>query len=127
MAIIHTRIDRDQDLTINTAEGLLTIEDIMAAVNTYLAGETTAKVLWDFCRADGAGIKLEEVIQFQETVRRLAPAAPKRQVAIVVARDIGFGLSRMAETYADMAGVVADYYVTRSLEEAMDWLGVPME
>ena len=30
MAIIHTRIARDRDLMVNTAEGILTIEDTLA-------------------------------------------------------------------------------------------------
>ena len=127
MAIIHTRIDRDRDLTINTVEGILTVKDISAAVKAYLTGEVTSKVLWDFCRADGAGILLEDMMQLQERVCRMAPAAPKRQVAIVVARDLGFGLSRMAESLGDIAGVAADYCITRSIEDALAWLGVPRE
>jgi hypothetical protein len=55
VATIHTRIDRDQDLTVNTAEGVLTIEDLMTAVEAYLTGEATTKVIWDFCRTDEEG------------------------------------------------------------------------
>jgi hypothetical protein len=127
VATIRTRIDRAQDLTVNTAEGLLTIEDLMAAVEAYLTGEPTTKVLWDFCRVDGAGILTEDMIRLQDMVRRLTPTATKRRVAVVVARDLGFGLSRMAGSQAEIIGVTADYYVTRSIEDAMAWLGVPME
>jgi hypothetical protein len=30
MVVIHTRIDQDRDLRVNTAEGILTIEDTVA-------------------------------------------------------------------------------------------------
>ncbi len=125
MGTIHTRIDRDHELTINTAEGPLVIDDIIAAVTKYLEDESTLKVLWDFRRADGATIQLEDLIQLQDIVRRKAAGKAKRQVAIVVARDLGFGISRMAGSQAEIAGIQVEYFVTRSLEDAMAWLGVP--
>jgi hypothetical protein len=125
MGTIHTRIDRDHDLTINTAEGPLVIDDIIAAVTDYLESDATTKVLWDFRHADGSAIQLDDLIQLQHIVRRKAAGKAKRKVALVVARDLGFGLSRMAGSQAEIAGIEVAYYVTRKLEDAMAWLGVP--
>ena len=127
MGKIRRRVDADLDLTVNNAEGVLTIDEIIRAVEAYLAADPTSKVLWDFYRADGSGISTEDLIKLQDIVRRTAPKNVKRKVAIVVSRDLGFGISRMAESQAGIAGITADYYVTRSLEDAMAWLDVPVE
>jgi len=125
MGTISSRMDRDHDITINTAEGPLVIDDIIAAVTGYLEGDATSKVLWDLRRADGSAIQMEDLIQLQDIVRRKAAGKAKRQVAIVVARDLGFGISRMAGSQAEIADIQVEYFVTRSLEDAMAWLGVP--
>lgn len=124
MGKIDTMIDRASDLTTNTAYGPISIDEIIAAIKEYLAGDPTRKVLWNFLQADGSGITSEDLIRLQEVVRQITPAGKRRKVAIVVSRDLGFGLSRMAESRAEMAGISADYYVTRRLEEAMAWLEV---
>ena len=127
MGKIHRQVDHDLDLTVNTAEGVLTIDEIIDAVKSYLSDNPTSKVLWDFSRADGAGISLEDLMLLYDIVRRTATENVKRKVAIVVSRDVGFGISRMAESQAGIAGITADYYVTRSLEDAMTWLDVPVK
>jgi hypothetical protein len=127
MGTIRRRVDADLDLTVNNAEGVLTIDEILGAVKAYLTADPTSKVLWDFYRADGSGISTEDLIQLYDIVRHRAPGNVKRKVAIVVSRDLGFGISRMAESQAGIAGITAAYYVTRSLEDAMAWLDVPVE
>ena len=127
MGEIHTKVDQANDLTINTVYGPTSIDEILAAIKAYLSGKITGKVLWNFKQADGAAIVSEDLIHLQEVVRRIAPAGKRRKVAIVVSRDLGFGLSRMAESRAEMADINADYYVTRRLEEALAWLEVPSD
>ena len=127
MGEIHTEVDQANDLTINTANGPISIDDIVAAITAYLRGETTGKVLWNFMQADGATIVSEDLIHLQDVVRQIAPTAKRRKVAIVVSRDLGFGLSRMAESRAEIAEINADYYITRRLEEALAWLEVPSD
>jgi hypothetical protein len=126
MGKIHTVVDPPNDLTTNTVIGPISIDDIIAAIKAYLSADMTGKVLWNFMQADGTAIVSEDLIHLQDVVRRIAPAGKRRKVAIVVGRDLGFGLSRIAESRAEMADIKADYYVTRNLEDAMTWLGVPM-
>ena len=116
MGTIRRRVDADLDLTVNNAEGVLTIDEIIGAVKAYLADDPTSKVLWDFYRADGSGISTEDLIKLQDIVRRTAPKNVKRKVAIVVSRDLGFGISRMAESQAGIAGITADYYNLDEIE-----------
>jgi len=124
MGDIRTVVDRTQNLTINVAEGPLAIDEILGAIERYLTQDPTLKVLWDFRGADGGGIDSQDIVRLQDVVRNLAPAGERRKVAIVVARDLGYGLSRMAESRGEMAGITADYFVTRSMAEAQAWLGV---
>jgi hypothetical protein len=126
MGEIHTVVDQTNDLTTNTAYGPISIDDIIAAIKAYLTGEATGKVLWNFTQADGAAIVSDDLIRLQDVVHQIAPTGKRRKVAIVVSRDLGFGLSRMAESRAEIAHINVDYYVTRRLEKALAWLGVPM-
>ena len=125
MGTIHRRVDRDLDLTVNTAEGVLTIDEIIDVVKLYLSDNPTSKVLWDFSRADGSGISMEDLMALYDILRHTATDNVKRKVAIVVSRDLGFGISRMAESQAGIAGITTDYYITRNIEDGMAWLEVP--
>ncbi|NLX25887.1 MAG: hypothetical protein GXY61_08015 [Lentisphaerae bacterium] len=46
------------------------------------------------------------------------------RVAILVARDISFGLARMFEVYTDVDE--NNFRVFREIHEAADWLGIPV-
>ena len=60
MGDIRTVVDRTQNLTINVAEGPLAIDEVLGAIEQYLAHDPTLKVLWDFRGADGAGIDSQD-------------------------------------------------------------------
>ena len=125
MGVIKTVIDRKNDLTINTATGTILIGDILAAVKGYLSQPPTRRVLWNFLEADGSGISSKDLEQLQTMVAALPGASTKRKIAVVIHRDLGFGLSRASGTYAEIAGVQAEHHIVRTLDEAMSWLGLP--
>jgi hypothetical protein len=50
----------------------------------------------------------------------------KNIIAIVILRELGYGLSRQSEIYAVISGIQAKYHIMRTLEEAMTWLKRPM-
>jgi len=119
---IKTIIERTKDLTINTATGKISIDDIAGAVRGYLPKKPTGKVLWNFLEADGSEISGREFHRLQLMVSEFPVASEKRKIAIVISRDLGFGLSRIAQTYAEISEVLAEYGIFRSLEEAFAWL-----
>ena len=122
MGEIYTVIYRDKDLTVNTALGKLTIDDILNTTKSYLLENPTRKVLWDFERADGAGITSKEIEYFYSAIKDLVITTEERKIAVVVSRDIGYGLSRLSKTHAELSGIRADHFISRSFDEAMNWL-----
>ena len=53
----------------------------------------------------------------------LAHRVPYR-VAVVASTDLTYGLSRVAETYGELAALPSDFRVFRTLAEALGWLAV---
>ena len=127
MGEIETVVDAGKDLTLVTARGKITVEDLIKTAERYLSDTPTRKVLWHCLEADASEITGPEFERFQQTVSGLSGASSKRRIAIVVSRELGYGLSRLCEAYAEISGVRAEYYVTYMLEEAMAWLNEEKE
>ncbi len=123
MGKVKITIDRSKDLTINTATGALSVDEILSAAKGYLSGEPTGKVLWNLLDADGSDLSNVELQRLHQSLSKIPIVFSKRRkIAFAVSRDLGFELSRIARTYAKMASIPADYYIARSIEEAMSWL-----
>lgn len=106
----------------NTAVGKITAEDIFDTVSRYLCEHPTRKILWNFLQADGSGISSEDFLRLQSRIKSLSRLPEKRAVAIVVAREIGYGLARLSAAYAQIVGMDVDYNVFYTLKEAEAWL-----
>ena len=115
-------VDRTKDLTINTAIGKISKDDMAAAIQAYLPNNPTGKLLWNFLEADGSEISGREFHRLQMMVSDFPAALDKGKIALVASRDLGFGLSRLAQTYAEISEVRAEYGIFRSLEEDFVWL-----
>jgi hypothetical protein len=124
MGIVKTTIDRTNDLTIIIAAGEITVDDIFDAVRNYLMDSPTHKFLWNFIEADGSKIKSGDFQKMHVKISGLSNMGECRKVAVVVSRDIGFGLSRLSATYAECAGINAEHNVFRNLEDALTWLEI---
>ena len=79
-------------------------------------------MLWDLTGANASSIPSSGFERIQGHVSRLPAAARKRNIAIVVSRELGCGLSRRSQAYAEMLGVQTQYHIGYSLEEARAWL-----
>jgi hypothetical protein len=127
MGTVKTTIDRKNDLTIIVASGEITVDDIFNATRKYLMDSPTHKLLWNFMEADGSKITSGDFQKMHVKISGLSNILECRKVAVVVSRDIGFGLSRLSATYADCAGINAEHNVFRALEEALAWLEAQQE
>lgn len=122
MAVIETIIDHEKDLTINIVTGAFDISEISVAAQKYLSGKPTSNVLWNFQNADGSGLTGQDLQSLQDGIRKAAQIAQRRKIAIAISRSLGYGLARVASTYAELAGLPVEYKIFYSLEEAMEWL-----
>ena len=127
MGTIETTYDRSRDLTIAKATGKMSADDHRAWIETYYEGvAVTSRILWDVREADFSGISREDILDHVNITKQLiADARPGGKTAVVIDEDmLGFGLSRMRETYFEMEDVPVAMRTFTNLDDALEWLGV---
>jgi|WetSurMetagenome_2_1015567.scaffolds.fasta_scaffold00217_35 hypothetical protein len=124
MGKLDVSVDCNKDLTVIVATGEITADDIYAAVRSCLMDEPTGKFLFDFMEADGSGISGDSFRTLHMNISKLPNASADKKIALVVSRDLGYGLSRLSATYFELTGIQGEYNIFRSMEEALGWLDI---
>lgn len=127
---VRTSIDESLGIAVNTVEGALTQDEILAAQHRLyveLGYDPDGRVLWDVRR--GRIAESMTGIDIASAVKRSEPLWDRLsggRSAILVARESDFGMARMYEQLA--AEAPRDLHVFRDHDEAIAWLlGVDME
>ena len=124
--MISTCIDRTKGLVTHTGSGELSAEEITKAFKARLENQdyrTGMKVLWDCSGATLSSLSTQGVRQLVALNARHADDRGEGMTAIVVSRDVDYGVGRMFEIHAyDLPWHTT---VFRDLESAMRWLGCP--
>jgi hypothetical protein len=122
------RIDHDQRTILATATGTLTDEDVFA----YQREVWSRKEVAGFDEIVDLGAVEKVVVSSGDRVRALAdlasnmdvPGTPSR-LAIVAPQDFAYGMARMFETYRSLTARGSKAVsVFRSMQAALDWLGL---
>jgi len=119
---LTTRWDEQNQLFRITSSDRFTLQEV-AALNTEHDFGSSARVLWDLTALRRGPDTREELYQAAELAEESESKVDKRRVAIVVKRELDFGLARMFQVFSERAGI--DYQVFRSFDEALSWLGPP--
>jgi hypothetical protein len=130
MGTIETTYDRSRDLTIAKASGKMSADDHREWVKTYYDGAAvTSRILWDVREADFSEISRDDILDHVDLTKQLiAKARQGGKTAVVLDKDmLGFGLSRMRETYFEMEDVPVAMRTFTNIEDALEWLGVKDE
>ena len=61
MGTIETSTDYESDLTVHTARGEVTGEEILERLEQYFEGRTTSRIIWDFSEALLHGMSSREI------------------------------------------------------------------
>lgn len=106
-----------------TVHGRVSPGDLKTALDRLIAHpgyRPKIAMLWDLRAADAGDL---HAAQLSEYARHLAnrPERFGARVAIVVSRDLEFGVMRMWQSFAE-APVPQDRRVFRNLDEALGWL-----
>ena len=123
MATIKRTTQREASLTILAVKGVLTSQEIIGALAEFYEHDATPHLLWDFSEADLSGITSAHMEQIIAVSKSKAHIRPDGRTALVVQKDLSFGLSRMYETLADISQHPVAYRVFRDKDEAVAWLG----
>jgi len=114
------KIDKERRLVMSTGSGVLTLADLLAHQEKLLADPDFSpdfSQLWDLTN-------ITEVELTSKDVHRLAQRSifsPDSRRAILVSRDLVFGLARMFEIYRDILGE-SGIRVFRNLDDALEWV-----
>lgn len=119
---VQTKIDQEKDLTIHIARGLLTDEQMFEAQNKFYNDHPTRLELWDMSDTDMSLITIQGMRRYIDNDARLGSARKNGKCAIVVVKTLQFGMARMAETFAELAGLPFRVRIFKSIDEAMAWL-----
>jgi hypothetical protein len=96
------------------------LEDVLEVIEeTDWNGGT--RFLWDLRDLRKGPDSSAEVRQAADLVDRSRELWAGSRAAIVVARELDFGIARMFQAFAEGIGV--EYRVFRDADSAMDWLG----
>jgi hypothetical protein len=127
MGTIKTTYDLSRDLTIAKATGKMTADDHREWIKQYYDGATvTSRILWDVREADFSEISREDILDHVSFTKQLiGDARQGGKTAVVLDKDkLGFGLSRMRETYFEMEEVPVAMRTFTNIDDALEWLGV---
>ena len=124
MGIIETTIDQSKDLTVVKATGKMTAEDFLQWMAEYYAGSVTLLILWDICEADVSDIRTEDIVNGAQRLKKLAHLRYEGKTAVLTGQPLSYGLVRMLEAYSEMEGLAFGFKAFKSIDEAMEWLGI---
>jgi hypothetical protein len=121
---VDTRIDATTRLRTHRVTGSPTLEDILEALQAIYAlpdYRADANVLWDLREAELEGFSKGAVHYLANFVGKNWVKQETTRAALVVARDVDYGLARMYEQLLQTQNV-GQVMIFRDVDEAMDWL-----
>ena len=123
MENIERRTDENAQLTIYTAKGSISGEEVKKAIRGfYEHGPITRHVLWDLSLAVLVDLSAEDVRQIAHVPRQSLELRQDGKTAIVAPSDLAFGLSRMYQTSSQPEALPFKVQVFRDSEAAHTWL-----
>ena len=120
--MIREHIESERQLTIHICSGIILKQELIDDVKALYDSVTTPNHLWDIIDADFSqitGVDLEGVAKF---AKQYAPTRIGGRTAFVTTTDLGFGLARMYEVFAEQVGQRVEIRVFRSRKKAEKWL-----
>src|SRR5688572_32924018 len=123
MGSITQSFDPGNSRTLFTIVGEADAHEVLTSVLAFLQEAPTQQVLWDI---RGGKLTALSTYDLKMIVDRAGPFTDVRaggQTAIVVTREVDFGLCRMFQAFAEMAEVPFAILVARDIDEAQRWLG----
>jgi hypothetical protein len=114
----------ESQLTVYTATGPMTVDDVSNTVISCLTDNPTLLVIWDLREAWFSGVTGDDLRRVVIRARPLAESRAGGKTAMICSRGAEFGLARLFQTYAELYEAPIDIKVFDSMDDATAWLGV---
>jgi hypothetical protein len=122
---ISTHIDKNNKIRSHKVEGELTLDGVKEQLNKIYSStdfESDMNVIWDLREAGFSSMDASGVRSVMEYVSRNWGESGKSKGALVVSRDLDFGLSRMYEMLMESVST-NEIRVFKDIDEAKIWIG----
>jgi len=124
MITIHPSLLNDE-LIIITIEGTI-IYDKFKSTNKRFYDNPSKYLLLDFRLTDLSFISQEQFHSLMDDIRLNAHKRPiGSKTALLVSRDLEFGISRMVQIYAEMHEIKIEFEIFKDYQDAMNWFKPP--
>ncbi len=120
---ITTSVDNEKQLTTHTVIGQVSFEEGMETLKQSLEVQPTRNVLWDFRKASLARVSSKETEAMMNYIQHHSEKRSGGKTALVASGNLEYGLSRMAETLAEIKTISIQINAFRSFKEAIQWFG----
>ncbi len=124
MGTISAKYDLAKDLTIVTAKGVITADDLLDWGNNYYEGQITSLILWDVTNADLSSLQADQLREIAENMSRISEVRKGGKTAFVYDKPLEYGIGRMFQAYSEMEDMPFEVQSFQSFDEAKAWLGV---
>ena len=121
--IVNTFVDKKSSVIIHTVTGEITFQEIKSSYEAVLSHPDFQEdlcVIWDIRDADASKFDSQDVIRLARYFETQLKNRAKFKVAIIVSRDLEYGLSRMYQVAA--ADLPAKIGIFINLEDAKKWV-----
>lgn len=118
---IKTSIDPDRGFARHVATGVVEVADFLDALREVYAHPIHRPEdggIWDARGADATSLTAADLRDFVDFIREQRGPQPGR-TALVVGRDVEYGLARMYQVFAES---VVEFEVFRSWDDAVAWV-----
>jgi len=119
---IITEIVLKGSLTIHRAKGFISDEQMFEVQEAFYKDNPTNLELWDMSEADVSLVTIQGIRRFIERDAQMGTLRNGGRCAVVVVKTLQFGLARMAETFAELAGLHFQFKIFKTFDAAMEWL-----
>lgn len=121
--MVNTFVDKKSSVIIHTVTGEITFQKIKSSYEAVLSHPDFQKdmcVIWDIRDADASKFDSQDVIRLARYFETQLKHRAKFKVAVIVSRDLEYGLSRMYQVAA--ADLPAKIGIFINLENAKKWV-----
>ena len=121
--ILKTIVDKDDSIIIHTVTGEITFDKIKTLYETVLKHpefQEDMYVIWDIRDADASKLDSQDVIRLARYFETQIKNRTEYRVAIIVSRDLEYGLSRMYQVAA--ADLPAKIGIFIDIDDGKTWV-----
>ena len=122
---ITSQTYESRQLTMFTVVGEVYFNELIKAVESFLKGQPTHDVLWDFREAIPKGLfRLADISKMAKFAKDHGELRGSGKTALVASSSFSFGLISLYERITIIEGHPQTVGAFRSMDQAITWLGL---